>query len=261
MTAPSLLLPRSGRVCAWGSAALRGQLAWDVAAAGCVGDDALHRIVGVPGETGPVGWSVALGRLRASGVRGLAVALPVPGDPAGVPGPPAFVQLAVEAGEVVLTRGGGPGPDTPTSFGLLPSVSSLAEGGAVVRWDVHVVDGLPHAGLPSLAEADRTLTESLLVAASELESLGLQRDRADLAVRLREFDRAAERLVLPPGMAPRALRVLRSATRLAGIVALARQDDGAAVSAAEADRRIAVLNPLAAAARTAVAVAFAAEPD
>ena len=80
--------PRSGRLAAWGNALLAGLVSPDDAAAAIVEDDASHRVEGLPGEPGPVGLTFALGRLRALGTSGLRVALPAPGHPLGLSGPP-----------------------------------------------------------------------------------------------------------------------------------------------------------------------------
>lgn len=52
-----------------------------------VGDDAVHRVEGLPGESAPVGLTLGLGRLRTLGVSGLRIALPAPGHPLGLSGP------------------------------------------------------------------------------------------------------------------------------------------------------------------------------
>ncbi|MDI1456574.1 hypothetical protein NHG22_22550, partial [Streptomyces sp. ATE26] len=66
--------PRSGRLAAWGNALLAGLVSPDDAALAIVGEDAVHRVRGLPGEQGPAGLTLALGRLRALGVTGLRVA-------------------------------------------------------------------------------------------------------------------------------------------------------------------------------------------
>ena len=62
--------PRSGRLAAWGNALLAGLASPDDAALAILGEDAVHRIAGLPGEAGPVGLTLALGRLRALGATG-----------------------------------------------------------------------------------------------------------------------------------------------------------------------------------------------
>ncbi|GFN02944.1 hypothetical protein Smic_15000 [Streptomyces microflavus] len=52
---------------AWGNALLAGLVSPDDAALAIVGEDALHRVEGLPGEAGPVGLTLALGRLRGWG--------------------------------------------------------------------------------------------------------------------------------------------------------------------------------------------------
>lgn len=62
-----LFEPRSGRLAAWGNALLAGLVSPDEAVLSIVGEDAVHRVEGLPGETGPVGLTLALGRMRALG--------------------------------------------------------------------------------------------------------------------------------------------------------------------------------------------------
>ncbi|MYS48460.1 hypothetical protein GTY23_46285, partial [Streptomyces sp. SID5998] len=59
--------PRSGRLAAWGNAFLAGLVSPDDAVLAIVGEDAVHRVVGLPGEPEPVGLTLALGRLRGLG--------------------------------------------------------------------------------------------------------------------------------------------------------------------------------------------------
>ncbi|MEU5249174.1 HAMP domain-containing protein, partial [Streptomyces asoensis] len=61
--------PRSGRLAAWGNALLAGFVSPDDAVIAIVGEDAVHRVEGLPGEAAPVGLTLALGRLRTLGVR------------------------------------------------------------------------------------------------------------------------------------------------------------------------------------------------
>ena len=117
---------------AWGNALLGGFAAPDVAVAEIVGGDSVHRIAGLPGEDGPVGLALGLGRLRTLGVTGLRVALPAPGHPLGLSGPPEFNARALAAGEAV-TAVGDPGPDA-VSLGFVPEVTR--SGPAASRWIV-----------------------------------------------------------------------------------------------------------------------------
>lgn len=45
--------PRSGRLAAWGNALLAGLVSPDDAVLAIVGEDAVHRMEGLPGESGP----------------------------------------------------------------------------------------------------------------------------------------------------------------------------------------------------------------
>src|SRR5258705_12364001 len=106
--------PRSGRLAAWGNALFAGLAAPDDVAQEVIAGDTVHRVSGLPGEPAPVGLTLGLGRLRALGVTGLRLALPVPGHPLGLSGPPDFNARALAAGEA-----GGPGRGAPV--GLVPA--------------------------------------------------------------------------------------------------------------------------------------------
>ncbi|OSC64457.1 hypothetical protein B5181_20495, partial [Streptomyces sp. 4F] len=47
--------PRAGRLAAWGNALIAGMVSPDEAAIAIVGEDAVHRVAGLPGESAPVG--------------------------------------------------------------------------------------------------------------------------------------------------------------------------------------------------------------
>lgn len=246
-------IARSARLVAWGNAALAGRISPDTAAERISAGDCLHRVRGLAGEPTPVSLPLALARLRAGHVTGLRLALPVPGDPAGLPGPAEFNAAATEAGQAVLSVGG-------PRLGLLPSAEAYAgpEGrGARVIWAVHAVAGGPPLGSPTLAECERALKELLAEATSALLDMDVARWRPDLPDALEELraDRGMES-ALAPGYPPRAAAVLAMARRIGGIAALGAQDPGAAVSAGEMARRTAVLDALARSSRQAQVAAY-----
>ncbi len=123
---------RSGRFVAWGNAVLAGLVSPDTAAERICGRDRHHRVACAriaagglgPGEStgadGGASLPIVLAGLRAGGVRGLQLALPTPGDPLGLPGPPSFNESATLAGEAVAHRRGQPARPRPR--GASPSV-------------------------------------------------------------------------------------------------------------------------------------------
>lgn len=138
--------PRSGRLASWGNALLAGFVSPDDAVLAIVGEDAVHRVEGLPGEAGPVGLTLALGRLRALGVAGLRVALPAPGHPLGLSGPPDFNARALDAEEAVVCHG--------AALGLVPEVYEAGPVGDVhveVVWHCLPVREAPPADVPSSA--------------------------------------------------------------------------------------------------------------
>ncbi|GGU86176.1 hypothetical protein GCM10010498_50380 [Streptomyces cavourensis] len=241
---------------AWGNALLAGLVSPDDAVAAMVGEDAVHRVEGLPGEAGPVGLTLALGRLRALGATGFRVALPVPGHPLGLSGPPDFNARALEAEEAVVAYG--------VPYGLVPEVSEAGPEGDLhveVVWRVLPVREAPPADVPSLSEAERELAEALRDATALLSRLdvagsGPVAEAAVDAYRARaEVSRGRE--VLAPGYPPRAVRVLELAQRVGLLVSVAYENGhGGAVSASEMAARGDALRPVERVARRAVVAAY-----
>lgn len=237
-----LLEPRSGLLAAWGNALLAGFVSPDDAALAIVGPDAVHRVAGLPGEAGPVGLTLALGRLRGLGVTGYRVALPAPGHPLGLSGPPEFNARALDAEEAVVASG--------APYGLVPEVSAVGPEGDLhveVVWHCLPVREAPPADVPSLGEAERELAEALREATDVLSRLDVAGSGPVAAAALDAYRARAERAgeVLAPGYPPRAVRVLELARRVGLLVELAREHGhGGAVSASEMAARGEALRPV-----------------
>ncbi|MCI3901688.1 hypothetical protein AB0I84_35420 [Streptomyces spectabilis] len=251
--------PRSGRLAAWGNALLAGLVSPDDAVHAIVEDDAVHRVEGLPGESAPVGLTLALGRLRGLGVTGLRVALPVPGHPLGLSGPPAFNERALEAEEAVVASG--------AAYGLVPEVYEAGPEDATAVEDVHVevvwhclpVREAPPADVPSLGEAERELAEAMREATQVLSRLDVAASgplaEAALDAYRARADRGRE--LLAPGYPPRAVRVLELAQRVGLLVSMAYDHGhGGAVSASEMAARAAALQPVERTARRAQVAAY-----
>ncbi|MGW0642904.1 hypothetical protein [Streptomyces badius] len=251
-----LVEPRSGLLAAWGNALLAGLVSPDEAALAIVGEDAVHRVEGLPGEAGPVGLTLALGRLRGLGATGFRVALPVPGHPLGLSGPPDFNARALEAEEAVVGYG--------VPYGLVPEVSEAGPEGDLhveVVWRVLPVREAPPADVPSLGEAERELAEALRDATAVLSRLdvagsGPVAEAVVDAYRAR-VERGGGREVLAPGYPPRAVRVLEMAQRVGLLVSVAYENGhGGAVSASEIAARGEALRPVERVARRALVAAY-----
>ncbi len=238
-TERGLRLHDSVRLALWFSAWCEGRASLDEARDEVVGHDAAHDVVGLPGLDDPVPMILALGMLRAERATGAGLALPEPGDPVGLGGPPEFNAEALEAGEAVVLRG--------VDLGLVP-----VRAGAGVVW--RCLPANERRQVPDLAEADTGLRASLPRVADELAALDVARWRPDVADELMAL-RRPQTLAVPDGMDARAQRMVALATRCRTIVELALADDGASVTAAEADRRRAALLPLERAARRALVAA------
>ncbi|MFF9080728.1 hypothetical protein ACF1BR_13750 [Streptomyces rubiginosohelvolus] len=251
-----LVEPRSGLLAAWGNALLAGLVSPDEAVLAIVGEDAVHRVEGLPGEAGPVGLTLALGRLRGLGATGFRVALPVPGHPLGLSGPPDFNARALEAEEAVVAYG--------VPYGLVPEVSEAGPEGDLhveVVWRVLPVREAPPADVPSLGEAERELVEALRDATAVLSRLdvagsGPVAEAAVDAYRAR-VERGGGREVLAPGYPPRAVRVLEMAQRVGLLVSVAYENGhGGAVSSSEIAARGEALRPVERVARRALVAAY-----
>ena len=186
--------------------------------------------------------------------RDVATVLPVPGDPGATPA--SVSSAATEAGEAVLVR-------TPqTCLVAVPVVQrfgSALEPGHLVTWELSDVPDwryAVHAQTGSLQDAERDLRQGLLRATEALVRLDVARwrpDVADTVAALRDLELPAWRL--PDRLDGRRARVLASAARLRAIVALATQDDGAAVNLWQADQRSSALREVDRMARRAMAAA------
>lgn len=226
-------LPRSADLATWLTAWVAGRVSLDDARDAVVGEDTAHDVAGLPGESEPVPLILALGRLRSAGATSAGLALPVPGDPLGLAGPAAFNADALEAEEAVVLGG--------VDLGLVPHVA-----GAGVVWQVH--EAAAHRQVPDLAEADTALRKVLIDAANDLADLDVARWRPEVADELMSLRRVSD-VRLPPSWQPRAVRVASLSLRCRAIVDLALADEGAAVSASEAEARRRALTPLDHAAR------------
>ncbi|MBW1603692.1 hypothetical protein JJV70_16570 [Streptomyces sp. JJ66] len=246
--------PRSGRLAAWGNALLAGAVAPDDAAPRIVAQDAVHRVAGISGEPDAVGLTLALGRLRALGAVGLRVALPVPGHPLGLSGPPEFNAVALEAGEAVVVSG--------AALGLVPEVTEAGPAGDThveVVWRCHPVREGPPADVPSLGEAERELQQALREATGALTRLDVAGSGPVAQAALAAYQARAEagRQLLAPGYPPRAVRVLELAQRVDALVGIAQATEpGAAVSAGQQAARAELLRPVARMARRAQVAAY-----
>ncbi|ROQ73967.1 hypothetical protein OG322_30345 [Streptomyces sp. NBC_01260] len=246
--------PRSGLLAAWGNALLAGLVSPDDAALAIVGEDAVHRVEGLPGEAGPVGLTLALGRLRGLGVTGFRVALPVPGHPLGLSGPAEFNSRALEAEEAVVTYG--------APFGLVPEVRESGPAGdlhVAVAWHCLAVREAPPADVPSLGEAERELAEALRDATAVLSRLDVAGSGPVAEAAMDAYRARAERgrEVLAPGYPPRAARVLELAQRVGLLVSVAYENGhGGAVSASEMAARGEALRPVERVARRAQVAAY-----
>jgi hypothetical protein len=231
----------SVRFTVWTNAMLTGACDPDTAAERILGDDVGHHVAGLAAHPAPATLPVALNLMRAAGATQAYLALPIPGDPIGLAGPPTFNEAALESGEAVVLAG--------AELGLVPAYV-----GPAVQWTVMAATSPPPA---DFGEADRGLRQALIEAAESLAALDVARwnpEIADALIDIRKIG-SGRNDDLAPGYQPRAVKAAATARRCLAIADAALEDDGAAVTGAEADARRRTLTDLAAAARRALVAA------
>lgn len=232
-------MPVAGRVAWWGTAFLGGHVSPDEYVDAVLAGDASHVF---DGPAGPRSLLEATAAARREGATGLGAAFPAPGDPTGLAGPAAFSMGATDAGEAVIALGVRSEP----GIGWVPT-----RVGRAVEWSSYDARRrMP----PDLGDADRTLRRTLLECADELARLDVARWRPEVADALHDL-RAGAPVTAPPGVPARAGDLARRALHLLGVVELALDSEGGAVSAGEIAARRATLVPLGTAARHALTAA------
>lgn len=255
---------RAAMLAAWGSAYLQGATSLDAAVRAIEDDDEPHLVVRDVFAS-PDELSDALARLRDEGVVAFRLALPAPGDLLGLTGPPDVNRDVLAAGEAAIAiaaPGGNDGSIGTTVPALVPDVRTFGtpgDQGHCVTWRVgRATAALPD--VPSLAQADRELVQSMGEAAELLSTVAVVSagDARDVARRLRG---SSQPVLLPSVAGPRAESLVHRATAVVDMLDAARADDGAALTAHSAALRAAALAPLDRAARRALVAAVAACHD
>lgn len=231
----------SAALVAWGNAWLTGHVGLDEAADALERLGGPHVVEGAPGEEGDCPLRVGLGALRVAGMSALRLALPAPGDPLGLTGPPAFNTTAMDAGEAAIASVGS------QSLGLIPAEDRRGSSYVGVRWTTHETrPGV--ADTPPLPEADQQLALAVRDATESLMSFdGALEWRPEIAESLnalRESHAHEQVGGLAPGYPARAHRVAALAGRLSVVVDLARGTETAGLSSAEIRNRTEALRAL-----------------
>lgn len=235
-------LPAAARLAWWGTSWLRGHVVTDLVVDAVIEEDATHTVVGLPGAEGTETLVAGLARLRAAGASALGAAFPVEGDPAGLGGPRELNSDALDAGEAVVA--------VDARIGLVPHRT-----GAAVAWRAWPAD---RRQVGDVGEADRRLRETLLTAARALADLDVARWRPEVADRLMNL-RHLDLPAAPPGVPARCVDLAARGLQAAGIVELALEDDGGAVTAYDLRGRREALRPLERAGRHALVAACSPE--
>ncbi len=221
-------LPVSAVLVVWLHAVRAGRAAPDDLADAVRGDDAWHLVTGLPERE-----VLELLDLPAALSGTISLALPVPGDPVGLGGPPSFNLAAIEAGEAVVAGG----------VGLVPATDART-----VVWRAHPADPVPWVDERETASELRVVLAEVTRRLVDLEVASWQPEIPDLLLNLRH--RAP--LPLPPGYDARRAETMERAVLCLDILELARAGEGGAVSAYEMERRRTALADLGRAARRAL---------
>ncbi|GGS62489.1 hypothetical protein GCM10010156_21770 [Planobispora rosea] len=203
--------PIAATLVCWGNAWLTGQAGLDEAA------DRVERQAGpqlVGAGDGDVPLRAFLADLRIEGMSSLRLALPVPGDPLGLTGPPSFNSAAIEAGQATIAVLPG------RCVGLVPERDLRGSSYDGVRWSTFEASAAA-PDVPSLPEAERALTLAMHTATDAL--LGVEGPAQGHRLTRRDDDGLA------PGYPARAHRVAALAARLSAVLRLA--DDRGLTSA------------------------------
>ena len=223
---PSPGLPASALLCAWLEAVRTGLAGPDDLEETVRGDDPRHLVAGVAG-------AIELRELPKTLRAAPRLALPVPGDPLGLGGPPEFNLAALESGEAVVLG----------DIGLVPELDART-----VLWRAYDVGPTPYVDERETAIELRTALLEVTGRLVQLDVASWQPEIPDLLMNLRK----RPRLPLPPGLTPRQVETVDRAVLCLEIVGLALADEGGAVSAYEASRRREALGDLERAARRAL---------
>jgi hypothetical protein len=197
---------------------IRDQQGLEQAERAILGPDVAHHVVDPDGVLGldPLQASAldaALEQLRAVERQGWFLALPVPGSLAPLRGPAPFNSAALEQGEAVVASSAG--------VGLVP-----VRLGPAVQWRVFAADRPLAPASPY--DAERALNEVIITAAAALSQLEVAAGRRPAP---------ATGPFLAPGYSGRQRATAERAARLLAICDAALANDGASISAFEADRR------------------------
>jgi hypothetical protein len=230
-------LPMSAVLCTWLDAVRAGHAGPDDLAEAVRGDDPRHLVTGLP-ERGVV----ELHELPAAVVGRISLAMPAPGDPVGLGGPPSFNLAAMDAGEAVVVG----------DVGLVPE-----EDARTIVWRAHPAGRVPWVDERETASGLRLALADVTRRLLDLDVAAWQPEIPDLLLNLRH--RAP--LPLPPGYDARRVETVERAVLCLDILELARADQGGAVSAYEMERRRSALDDLDRAARRALVGACSSRTD
>ncbi|SOD73966.1 hypothetical protein SAMN05892883_3155 [Jatrophihabitans sp. GAS493] len=257
-------LPASGLLCAWAASWLHGESAADEVLRASLGGH-LRQLVqpSAPQSAGaftaedllpgteeahtrfatvtPTSMVDVLSAWRRSGASVRCV-FPVPGDVRGLPGPAAFRDAALRAGEAVWCA----------DLGLVPELEETSSSsGATLVWRSYPLASAPIDPVP-IADAAYALTEAIRETASTLAAAQVASRSARTDAALRSWRGGQTELDLPPSFPPRAVSLVAQAERLHQLLQIVALDPvGGGVDTPAIQLREQALQPLVEAVRRA----------
>jgi hypothetical protein len=249
--AVSLAARRSARLVSWSRAWRAGLVSFDELVDVMTAIEEEQHVSGMPGTWSEVELREALPALAKLHPDEIRLVLPAPGDPRGLPGPGAFTEHALLAGEAVIA----------SRLGLIPEARQHTSGSGdtftTVLWHAFEFPEAPSSGYPAeVREADEALSTALTEATTRLVKLDVAQWRPELAGALQALRKPDTESELPAGYESRARRLYARACVLDRVLTLAGQAaPGGALNSMEMRKREDALRPLATACRTAIVAA------
>ncbi len=222
-----LVIPAAARMVCWLNGWITGRTSADAAISGIAAGDSTLSFRGF--EESDLAPAMLLGEIRRRRVSRSSLALPYPGDPVGLGGPPDFNATAVEAGQAVILW--------DLELGMVPSPD-----GVKAVWAAG--PAYPPSYLPDVASAERALGECLISVASRLADLDVASwspDAADALLNLRTAGSWDASMIFA---SPAAANLVTRGLRCKEIVRIALHGDGGSLTAFDAARRRRALAPL-----------------
>ena len=210
----SEVIPRAALVAVWVNEWVRGRTSAEALVDG-ISPFGPHEVGQLPDtRIGLVAWLSDIGVGPRHPTRLLRPALPVPGDPAGLPGPRELNEAAVERGQALLVD--------ELGFALIPTFEFDKNGTLWTRFDT-----APHVASQNVSRPESANTEiraALLEATATIVTIARPERRDALGSAIDSLDHSLDRVSLPGSLSNRSRETLTRSALVNGICAIAAAD-------------------------------------